>query len=169
MYHHWFIRRKYSIIVEQKIGKFGHSLFIRTIKTQVCFLCISDFDLDAQLCTFKKTSDEDHYQHLYECKTCDMRPVCIVCKEVCHREHELEYYGYDDYYCRCGIRGNELCKALTPRASTPDANIEDKEPTASSPLLSNQGKYLKPVALWKYYVSLNKFTSKHFSKLHSDL
>ena len=29
--------RKYSIIVGQKIGKSGHSLFIHTIKTQVFF------------------------------------------------------------------------------------------------------------------------------------
>ena len=141
--------KKYSIIVGQKLGKSGHSIFIHTIKTQVFFLCISDFDLNAQLCTYKKTSDEYYYQHLYQCKTCDNIRACIVCKEVCHHGHELEYLGYYDLYCWCGEEGerNGSCKALTPRISTPDANIEDKEPTASSPLLSNQGKYLNLVSL----------------------
>ena len=75
-----------------------------------------------------------------------------MCKEVCHDGHELEYRGYDDSYCDCGGgRKSRLCKALNQRASTPDADIEDKQPTASNPLLSNQGKYLNPVSLWKYY------------------
>ena len=76
-----------------------------------------------------------------------MNDVCIVCKEVCHDGHDLEYIGYDINYCRCGGIRYDSCKALTQRTSTPDADIEDKEPTASSPLLSNQGKYLNPMSL----------------------
>ena len=125
----------------QKIGKSGHSVFIHTIKTQVFFLCISDFDLNAQLCTYKKTSDERHYQHFYRCNTCNIY-VCIVCKEVCHHGHDVVYRGYFNSYCDCGIRGDESCKALTQRASTPDADTVEQAPTASSPLLHNQGKYL---------------------------
>jgi len=105
-----------------------------------------DFDLNAQLCTFKKTSHEFHYQHSYNCKTCNLSglsglsdKVCIVCKEVCHIGHDLEYNGYSRDYCWCGGIGSRSCKTLTQRSSTPDADIEDKEPTVSSPLLSNQG------------------------------
>ena len=88
------------------------------------------------------------------CNTCDIY-VCIVCKEVCdccHHGHDLEYIGYipnddNEYgaYCECGEKGNESCKALTPRTSTPDADTVEKEPTASSPLQPNQGEYLNLV------------------------
>ena len=44
-------------------------------------------------------------------------------------------------YCECGEKGNESCKALTPRTSTPDADTVEKEPIASCPLQPNQGKY----------------------------
>ena len=110
------------------------------LKHKYFFLCTSDFDLNAQLCTYKKTSYEGHYQHFYKCKTCDTY-VCIVCKEVCHQGHYLVYEDYDNAYCSCGKKGDESCKALTQRTSTPDADTVEKEPTASSPLLSNQGKY----------------------------
>ena len=78
--------------------------------------------------------------------------VCIVCKEVCHNGHDLEYTGYWNLeymeygaYCECGETGDESCKALTPRTSTPDADTVEKEPTASSPLQPNQGEYLNLV------------------------
>ena len=70
-----------------------------------------------------------------------------MCKEVCHDGHDVVYRGYDERFCYCGENGDRSCKALNQRASTPVADIEDKEPTASSPLLSNQGKYLNPVSL----------------------
>ena len=145
-----------SLCSWEKKGKSGHSVFIHTIKTTSIFLCISEFDLNAQLCTYKKTSDECHYQQFYICNTCDIY-VCIVCKEVCdccHHGHDLEYIGFipndvHEYgaYCECGEKGNESCKALTPRTSMPDADTVEKEPIASCPLQPNQGKDLNLVSL----------------------
>ena len=56
----------------------------------------------------------------------------------------MVYDGYMKSYrgCWCGrkIRNNS-CKALTPRASSPNPNNVEQVVTSSSPLLPRQGKY----------------------------
>ena len=127
-------RRKSSIIEKSSRSVFIHKL--------VFFLCVSDFDLNAQCCTFQKTGEEYQYQHNYKCKTCDNDDwVCIVCANVCHDGHDLVYFVYDKAFCDCGPRGERSCRALTPRTSTPNVDRVEKEPTVSSSLLPRQGKY----------------------------
>ena len=105
---------------------------------------IPDFDLNKQCCTFQKTGfNSQYYQHVYRCNTCDMGLMCIVCTNVCHSGHDVIYDGYIESYggCVCGRRGDESCKALIPRTSSPNPNNVGQEVTSSSPLLPRQGKY----------------------------
>ena len=53
----------------------------------------------------------------------------------------MAYSGYVDGYCYCGRRASDSCKAMTPRASSPNPNNVEQEAASSSPLLPRQGKY----------------------------
>ena len=131
------------------------------------------------MCTYIQTSYERHYQHFYKCNTCGKDDLCIVCKEVCHHGHDLDYIGYDYRFCWCGGIRSESCMALTPRTSTPVADTAlNVEPTASSSLLHNQGKYsistyTTHCVLLEHYYSVNfpwrfdRKNSKYFVTVQS--
>ena len=113
------------------------------------YFSIPDFDLNKLCCTIQKTGENSQYQHFYKCNTCytDNRweLFCIVCAKVCHSGpgHDVVYNGYMKSYwgCNCGRRGNDSCKALTPRTSLPNPNNVEQEVISSGPLLPRQGKY----------------------------
>ena len=118
---------------------------IYSILLKKSYFCISDFDINKQFCTIqKKGRYSQYYQHIYKCNTCNRwEEVCIVCAKVCHLGHDVDYDGYKKSYsgCNCGIKGDESCKALAPRTSSPNPNNVEQEVTSSSPLLPRQGKY----------------------------
>ena len=73
-----------------------------------------------------------------------MTGVCIVCAKVCHSGHDVAYSGYSKYGafgCECGKTGDESCKTLTPRTSSPNPNNVEQEVTSANRLLPRQGKY----------------------------
>ena len=36
--------------------------------------------------------------------------ACVVCAEVCDKDHNLLYAKYSGFFCDCGARGNTYCK-----------------------------------------------------------
>ena len=68
-------------------------------------------------CTFTKTgkSYANHVGHYYECVTCDMGggySICTTCIKTCHAKHKVKYVRYGLHFCKCGEKGEKVCKAL---------------------------------------------------------
>lgn len=63
--------------------------------------------LHLKLCTFTTTAREYMNQHWYHCHTCKMVDgvgVCTVCALVCHRDHDVSYAKYGNFFCDCGAK-----------------------------------------------------------------
>ncbi|XP_054271979.1 E3 ubiquitin-protein ligase UBR4-like isoform X4 [Macrosteles quadrilineatus] len=72
-----------------------------------------------KLCTFTITQKEFMNQHWYHCHTCKMVDsvgVCTVCARVCHRNHDVTYAKYGNFFCDCGAKENSSCQALVKRS-----------------------------------------------------
>ncbi|ELU10961.1 hypothetical protein CAPTEDRAFT_154354 [Capitella teleta] len=97
----------------------------------------SDEDsLNNKLCTFSVTQKEFMNQHWYHCHTCKMVDsvgVCTVCAKVCHKDHDLSYAKYGNFFCDCGARGESHCQALSKRSSAADGGVSsDSAPSPFS-------------------------------------
>ncbi|XP_055380592.1 protein purity of essence [Condylostylus longicornis] len=85
---------------------------------------VEDSDEDSlgnKLCTFSQTQKEFMNQHWYHCYTCNMVNsvgVCSVCARVCHKNHDVSYAKYGNFFCDCGAKEDGSCQALTRRVNT---------------------------------------------------
>lgn len=79
----------------------------------------SDEDsLNVKLCTYSVTQKEFTNQHWYHCHTCKMIDgvgVCSVCARVCHKNHDISYSKYGNFFCDCGAKDDGSCQALRLR------------------------------------------------------
>jgi parallel beta-helix repeat protein len=65
------------------------------------------------ICTFSTTGHHFHEQFWWHCETCNLvgnEGVCIVCKDICHKGHQLTEGGFSAFFCDCGA--TRPCKAL---------------------------------------------------------
>lgn len=90
----------------------------------------SDEDgLSGKLCTYTTTQKEFMNQHWYHCHTCKMVDgvgVCSVCARVCHKNHDLSYAKFGNFFCDCGAKEDGSCQALTQRVAA-HADAADAE------------------------------------------
>lgn len=96
----------------------------------------SDEDsLGSRLCTYSFTQKEfmnQHWYHCYTCKMVDGAGVCSVCARVCHKNHDISYAKYGNFFCDCGAKEDGSCQALNKRVNTnSDANIGHKSTGAT--------------------------------------
>lgn len=84
---------------------------------------VDDADEDSlcnKLCTFLVTLKEFTNQHWYHCHTCKMVDgvgVCSICARVCHKNHDISYAKYGNFFCDCGSKEDGSCQALVRRSN----------------------------------------------------
>ncbi|XP_058454823.1 protein purity of essence [Malaya genurostris] len=84
---------------------------------------VEDSDEDSlsnKLCTFSITQKDFMNQHWYYCHTCKMVDgvgVCSVCARVCHKNHDISYAKYGNFFCDCGAKEDGSCQALSRRST----------------------------------------------------
>lgn len=88
----------------------------------------SDEDsLSNKLCTYsisQKDFINQHWYHCHTCKMCDKAGVCSVCARVCHKNHDLSYAKYGNFFCDCGAKEDGSCQAMNKRNNfNQDASI----------------------------------------------
>jgi len=69
-----------------------------------------------KICTFTLTGEKKKPQAWFECAQCGLRGtlgVCVVCKENCHKAHQLvsNSPNFDPFICSCGWSGNKWCSS----------------------------------------------------------
>ncbi|KAI5699920.1 hypothetical protein M8J75_011084 [Diaphorina citri] len=97
-----------------------------------------------KLCTYTITQKEFMNQHWYHCHTCKMIDgvgVCSVCAQVCHKNHDITYSKFGNFFCDCGAKENGQCLALTKR------NPQESSAAMSSASLSHQESSSMPSSL----------------------
>ncbi|XP_055857167.1 protein purity of essence [Episyrphus balteatus] len=98
---------------------------------------VEDSDEDSlgnKLCTFSQTQKEFMNQHWYHCHTCNMVNtvgVCSVCARVCHKNHDVSYAKYGNFFCDCGAKDDGSCQALSRRLNLSSSG-QDRSVTASA-------------------------------------
>ncbi|XP_052869267.1 protein purity of essence [Anopheles cruzii] len=92
---------------------------------------LEDSDEDSlgnKLCTFSITQKDFMNQHWYYCHTCKMVDgvgVCSVCARVCHKNHDISYAKYGNFFCDCGAKEDGSCQALSRRSTSSGAHGDD--------------------------------------------
>lgn len=82
---------------------------------------VEDSDEDSlgnKLCTYSITQKEfinQHWYHCHSCKMLDGAGVCSVCARVCHKNHDISYAKYGNFFCDCGAKPDNSCQALSKR------------------------------------------------------
>uniref|UniRef100_A0A8D8THS7 E3 ubiquitin-protein ligase UBR4 n=1 Tax=Cacopsylla melanoneura TaxID=428564 RepID=A0A8D8THS7_9HEMI len=97
-----------------------------------------------KLCTYTITQKEFMNQHWYHCHTCKMIDgvgVCSVCAQVCHKNHDITYSKFGNFFCDCGAKENGQCMALTKR------NPQENSAAITSNSLSHQETSTIPSSL----------------------
>ena len=78
--------------------------------------CSIFYSISLDVCTFTHTGKNWRYkQNWYHCRTCKLQGnegVCSICAKVCHANHDILYAKYSSFFCDCGSKGEEFCKAL---------------------------------------------------------
>lgn len=77
-----------------------------------------DETISNKICTFSTTQKDFMNQHWYYCYTCKMFDgigVCSVCAKVCHKNHDVVYAKFGNFFCDCGAKEDGSCIALTRR------------------------------------------------------
>lgn len=87
----------------------------------------SDEDsLSNKLCTYSISQKDFINQHWYHCHTCkmyDKAGVCSVCARVCHKNHDISYAKYGNFFCDCGAKEDGSCQAMNKRNTfAPDSS-----------------------------------------------
>lgn len=88
---------------------------------------VEDSDEDSlsnKLCTYSISQKDFINQHWYNCHTCkmvDKAGVCSVCARVCHKNHDISYAKYGNFFCDCGAKEDGTCQALNKRSSYQEA------------------------------------------------
>lgn len=122
-------------------------------------------ELAEQLCTFTRTQKEFMNQHWYHCHTCKMLDgvgVCSVCAKVCHQNHDVTYSKFGSFFCDCGAKEDNSCKALVKRQvaeSSKSANKKKKK-TITKPSIDRNKK--QTVFENRYSLRLSKYWYKSF-------
>lgn len=104
---------------------------------------IEDSDEDSlgnKLCTFSVTQKEFMNQHWYHCHTCKMVEgvgVCSICARVCHKNHDVSYAKYGNFFCDCGAKEDGSCQALTRRPS--HGSYGNNYPKSVNPMMTQDG------------------------------
>jgi hypothetical protein len=70
----------------------------------------SDKAIEEKVCTFKYTKKRYSSQPWYLCKTCNIY-CCVICRDQCHKDHELGDEENSDFFCDCGAE-NKACEAI---------------------------------------------------------
>lgn len=97
---------------------------------------IEDSDEDSlgnKLCTFSVTAKEFMNQHWYHCHTCKMVEgvgVCSICARVCHKNHDVSYAKYGNFFCDCGAKEDGSCQALTRRPNNGASSTTNAQQSA---------------------------------------
>lgn len=76
----------------------------------------SDEDTNNKLCTYTITQKDFMNQHWYWCYTCKMvedKGCCSVCARVCHKNHDVCYAKFGNFYCDCGAKEDGSCRAMS--------------------------------------------------------
>lgn len=94
---------------------------------------VEDSDEDSlgnKLCTYsisKKDFINQHWYHCHTCKMTDKAGVCSVCARVCHKNHDISYAKYGNFFCDCGAKEDGSCQALSKRTNmSQDASLLGK-------------------------------------------
>lgn len=80
-----------------------------------------DENLSSKMCTYLVTQKDFMNQHWYYCYTCNMFDgigVCSICAKVCHKNHDVCYAKYGNFFCDCGAKEDGSCIALTKKWNT---------------------------------------------------
>ncbi|XP_049536263.1 protein purity of essence [Anopheles darlingi] len=102
---------------------------------------VEDSDEDSlgnKLCTFSVTQKDFMNQHWYYCHTCKMVDgvgVCSVCARVCHKNHDISYAKYGNFFCDCGAKEDGSCQALSRRTGSGHAEDSILGSSSSGSLL----------------------------------
>uniref|UniRef100_A0A182JT95 UBR-type domain-containing protein n=1 Tax=Anopheles christyi TaxID=43041 RepID=A0A182JT95_9DIPT len=102
---------------------------------------VEDSDEDSlgnKLCTFSITQKDFMNQHWYYCHTCKMVDgvgVCSVCARVCHKNHDISYAKYGNFFCDCGAKEDGSCQALSRRSNSGHGEDSILGSTSSASLL----------------------------------
>ncbi|EAA01010.5 AGAP001157-PA, partial [Anopheles gambiae str. PEST] len=103
---------------------------------------VEDSDEDSlgnKLCTFSITQKDFMNQHWYYCHTCKMVDgvgVCSVCARVCHKNHDISYAKYGNFFCDCGAKEDGSCQALSRRSNSGHGEESILGSTSSASLLT---------------------------------
>ena len=128
-------------------------------------------------------------QHWYYCHTCKMVDrigMCTICAKVCHAEHDVSYAKFGSFFCDCGAKEDNSCKALKKRTEKKLVKQRSKRNKLSSsssqpPItkdstidllkkLLTQIKIQKSTKIDKFKSQiLESITSKNLTKLIQDL
>ncbi|XP_044730066.1 E3 ubiquitin-protein ligase UBR4 isoform X3 [Chrysoperla carnea] len=95
-----------------------------------------------KLCTYTVTQKEFMNQHWYHCHTCRMLDgvgVCSVCARVCHKNHDLSYAKYGNFFCDCGAKEDGSCQALVKR--NPQTSGENRTAASTSGAITGHTTY----------------------------
>lgn len=71
---------------------------------------------NSKLCTYTITQKDFMNQHWYWCYTCKMvddKGCCSVCARVCHKNHDVCYAKFGNFYCDCGAKDDGSCQAMS--------------------------------------------------------
>lgn len=88
---------------------------------------VEDSDEDSlsnKLCTYSISQKDFINQHWYHCHTCrmtDKAGVCSVCARVCHKNHDISYAKYGNFFCDCGAKDDGSCQALNKPTNYQDS------------------------------------------------
>ena len=120
--------------------------------------------LNNKLCTFTVTQKEFMNQHWYHCHDCKMVEgvgVCTVCAKVCHKGHDLTYAKFGSFFCDCGAKDDNSCKALVKRspqsAMDGNENLSAQSPFSMDNILpSSLRRRMSGSAMTEKPISTNK-------------
>ena len=72
---------------------------------------------NSKLCTFTVTQKDFMNQHWYWCYTCKMvddKGCCSSCaRGPCHKNHDVCYAKFGNFYCDCGAKEDGSCQAMS--------------------------------------------------------
>lgn len=80
-----------------------------------------DENLSTKMCTYLITQKDFMNQHWYYCYSCNMFDgigVCTICAKVCHKNHDVSYAKFGNFFCDCGAKEDGTCIALTKKWNT---------------------------------------------------
>ena len=79
---------------------------------------------NGSLCTFIVSKKKGFIkQHMYHCNTCNLIEspeddlgACSRCVKICHKNHDVSYIGFKDFFCDCGCEEHVPCLALDDKS-----------------------------------------------------